>query len=79
MLAPAKDLLSEAKPLYSAYAEGGIATESLCGSTQSTLAYHAGSMRPKATINYVFTFHNELVLDFVFNNFVANPRGLGNT
>jgi hypothetical protein len=34
MLAPVRDLLSEAKLLYSSYAEGGIARESLCGSAR---------------------------------------------
>jgi ABC-type Fe3+-siderophore transport system permease subunit len=63
MLAPARDLLSEAKLLYSAYAEGGIATESLCGSVQSALAYNAElcAQKQQSITSLLFTMNSSWI------------------
>lgn len=45
---------------------------------QMSVSAAYGDMRQKAVRNCIFPICNELILDFVLSNFVANARGVGN-
>jgi hypothetical protein len=50
----------------------------LGGSAQIAVSVAYGKMRQKAVRNCILTIRNELILDFVLSNFVANTRGACN-